>query len=118
MSVAQPYLTQPSFSGWLILCSLFLLTLIGNQAVVNAQSRILQAGSSFTSEIKPKESQLADFDLNNDELIKMTVSARGAALSMRVLTATGDSLLEVPYRQQEPLMWFFVASKRDRYRLV
>ena len=115
MSFAQPYPTQRSFPGWLILGSLILLTLNSNAAY--AQVRLLQAGSSFSSEIKPKESQLAEFDLGGGELIRITVNASGTALSMRVLDEAEATVLEVPQRQLEPLTWFFIASKKGRYRL-
>ena len=117
MSFAQPYPTERSFPVRLMLGSLFLLALAGYPSVSNAQGRILQAGSSFQSEIKPKESQFSDFDLDDGELIKITVSASGTALLMQVLAA-GHPLLAVTHRQYEPLTWSFIAPKKERYRLT
>jgi CHAT domain-containing protein/tetratricopeptide (TPR) repeat protein len=85
--------------------------------LLRAQAAILVAGSSFTREIAPKQEQDFGFQLTAGELISFTLETSDPNLLVRVISKTGDTLLELPHRRYGPLQWNFIAGETGRFLL-
>ena len=101
---------------WLSL-SLCLLSISLAATLLRAQSATLVAGSSFTREIAPKQEQDFEFQLAAGELISFTLETSDPNLLLRVISKTGDTLLELPHRKYGPLKCNFIAGETGRFLL-
>ena len=101
---------------WLSL-PLCLISLTLAATLLRAQPVALVAGASFTREIGPKQEQDFDFQLAAGQLISFTLQTSDPNLLLRVISKTGDTLLELPHRKYGPLKWNFIAGETGHFLL-